>query len=123
MKTPTIPIRATHAEARRLLEEAHAVDYYESILGATTQARCECGWRSSWLRFGFAAQTAANRHTAALVDYPLGERRRYAIYRDTRGRWTIQDRQNGDLYGPLGTDNLAGCITTLNNLIRQEPTA
>lgn len=123
MKTTPIPIRATHAEARALLEAAHTIEYRESIMGATVQARCACGWRSSWLRFGFAAQTAAQRHTAALVDYQLEQRRRYAIYRDIRDRWTIQDRENGDLYGPLGTDDLAGCFATLDNLIRSEPTA
>lgn len=126
MKTTQIPIRATRAEARALLEAAHAVEYRESIMGATVQARCGCGWRSSWLRFGFAAQKAAERHTAALVEYPLEQRRRYAIYRDIGERWTIQDRENGDLYGPLGVDGLAGCLATLEVILADqngEPTA
>lgn len=124
MKATQIPIRATHAEARKLLEAAHTISYRDTILGMNTRAECTCGYNSPWVNFGPVAQGHANRHLLGRVEYELEERRRYAIYRDrSYGRWTILDRENGDEYGPLGTDDLAGCFTTLANLVRQEPTA
>lgn len=74
-----IPISATHAEARALLEERHVIEYRESMLGVTVQARCDCGWRSPKVVTGWTAG-AAKRHLAALVEYALEQRRRYAIY-------------------------------------------
>lgn len=81
MKTP-IPISATHAEARTLLEERHPIEYRDSMMGVTTHARCRCGWRSPEVNAGYIAQAAAKRHLAVYVEYPLEQRRRFAIYRE-----------------------------------------
>ena len=82
MKTP-IPISATHAEARALLEERHPIEYRDSMMGVTTHARCRCGWRSPEVNAGYIAQAAAKRHLAVYVEYPLEQRRRFAIFRET----------------------------------------
>lgn len=118
-----IPIQLTHAEARAHLEEAHAIDYRESMLGATVYAYCRCGWKSPSVNAGFIAQAAANRHRVAFIEHPLENRARYAIFWkacrgcngsgrfETRdgvdqgecahcfegGLWTILDRTGEDL--------------------------
>lgn len=75
-----IPIQLTHEEARAQLEAAHAINYRESILGATVYAYCHCGWKSPSVNAGFIAQAAAYRHRVAFIEHPLENRARYAIF-------------------------------------------
>ena len=89
MKTIRIPIQLTDAEARELLEAAHAIDYVDSILGGSVRATCTCGWRSPWLTTGWVAQEIAMRHRIAFVEHPLENRARYAIF------WKVCGACNG----------------------------
>jgi hypothetical protein len=116
-----VPISVTHAEARALLAGAHPIAYRDSMLGATVQARCDCGWRSSQVNAGYMAQAAAERHHAAVVDHRLEQRRRYAIYRDEDARWILLDREGSDRR--LGCSSLAEAFRYLDRWTRQEPTA
>lgn len=140
-----IPIDATHARAREILEAAHAIDYEDSMLGAKTRAQCACGWTSPWSFAGWIAQEVAGRHRVAFIEHPLDNRNRYAIHRraclgcEGTGLvprsgyecplcygghlWVILDRESGR-EGYAATQSLA--ITRLEDDIRfmaEEPTA
>lgn len=139
-----IPIDATHAGARDLLEARHRIDYEDSILGAKTRARCACGWTSPWSFAGWIAQEVAGRHRIAFIEHPLENRARFAIHRRTcRGcdgtgqvprsgvecplcyggtLWVILDRESGrEGYAP--TQQEAVIILERSTRQRDEPTA
>lgn len=101
MAEPKIPIQFTADQAKRLLEERHAISYRDSILGATVRAVCSCGWSSPSLTTGWIAQEAANRHHVAFVAHPLENRVQYAIFRRTclacNGEGVLRGRDGSDL--------------------------